>query len=440
MQHSADKDWPTESYKASTEQIYFGLCVALLAGLFFSRALLSTLPAILFVFALTRKNLTERVQLLKENRPAIALLAIYGLLVISFFYTESQQNWFLQMYRYSAFLFLPAAARLLPPLRVKQVYTLLYLFLLFATGITIGTISKYAANIEAHNELIIHSQNPPTINRIFHIHFGMMMALAIFFGVYIYRSSVVLWRKPEKYLAIGCIVILFVSIHILAYRTGLLALYITLFFQLFAFIKNQKQYLIGGVLLILLVTAPVVAYLSLESVQLRVENTRTDISRYINHENINYYSISQRLAAWETAFSIVKRNWLVGVGPADIKLEMERQYDIKDFGLSKPNQVMIHNQYLHILVGSGIIGLSLFLYMLGYPFMRLIRQKDFCGTVFLSIMGSAMLVDSFFELQRGLHLFAFFYMLLIIMREQQILIEKKPITVQNNRVIVSKIS
>lgn len=430
MHQSADKTWLWEQQNPRIQQLFFVLCAIFLVGLFFSPALVSIVPAIMFVLALSQGLLKERIQFLKKNRSAFGLLAVYGLLAGSFIYTEDQRNWALQMYRYAALLFLPAAGALLPPFREKQVYTLLYFFLLFATGVTIGTISQYVAHIDAQNELIIYSQSPPTINRIFHIHFGIMMALAIFFGAYIFRSPVLLWRKPEKYLAIVCVLILLVSIHVLAYRTGLLALYVTMAVGLYRFIKNQKRYLLGGTLLILLLMAPVAAYFSFESVQLRVANTRYDISRYTEHQDINYFSVSQRLAAWETAFSIIKRNWLVGVGPADIKLEMQRQYDIKDFGLKEENQVMIHNQYLHILVGSGIMGLLVFLYPLVYSFWRLARQKDFCATSFLLIMCSAMLVDSFFELQRGLNLFVFFYMLLIIRQEQRILVNESLLAVK----------
>ncbi len=421
MQSSADQEWFLDKRAATTQRVFFWLSLLFLIGLFFSRALLSGVPSLLFIFMLTRGNLKDSWQRLKQNRSALGIMAIYGLLVISILYTEEYSNWLRQLFRYLSLLLLPAAGALAPSLGKKQLYILLGLFLLLTTAIAIGTMGQYLLNIEAQNQLIIHSQNPPTINKIFHIHFGIMMALAIFFGVYLYRSPLVCWHKTEKYVALGCVVILFISIHVLAYRTGLLALYGTLLFKIYGLVQSQKRYLLGGALFILLVMVPLGAYYALESVQLRVENTRRDIRQYTNQRDINYYSISQRLAAWETALEVIKRNWLVGVGPADIKREMQRQYDVKDFGLKEENQVMIHNQYLHILMGSGIVGLLLFLFALIYPFRRLAWQKDFCATSFLLVMGAAMLVDSFFELQRGLNLFAFFYMLLIVMKEQRLL-------------------
>ncbi|PSR54513.1 hypothetical protein AHMF7605_13835 [Adhaeribacter arboris] len=426
---------PAEQRDLKTQQIFSGLCALFLVGLFFSRALISAAPALLFVFALTRPNLKERCQLLIKNRSAIGLFAMYGLLLISVIYTENMHNYTKQIYRYSALLFFPLAGGLLPPLKSKQVYALLYLFLLLTTAITIGTMVHYLRNIDAQNQLIIHSQNPPTINRIFHIHFGVMMTLAIFFGVYIFRDRQILWQKTEKYVVVLCVLVLLVSMHVLAYRTGLLALYVTLVFKIFIFIKNQKRYLLGGSLLAILLIVPVIAYISLESVRLRVANTQTDISRYLEHQDINYYSISQRLAAWETAFTVIKRNWVVGVGLADIATEMRRQYAIHDFGLIKENQVMIHNQYLHMLMGTGIIGLLLFLYVLISPFWRRIWQNDFLATTFLLSTGTAMIVDSFFELQRGLNLFVFFYMLLIILKEQRTLVNNLPIEAEKQSAV-----
>ncbi|MDQ3290498.1 MAG: O-antigen ligase family protein [Bacteroidota bacterium] len=429
---------PAEQPDLKTQQIYFGLCGLFLVGLFFSRALITSVPILLFVFALIRPDLKARFQLLKKNRSALGLLAIYVFLLVSIIYTENLPNHFKQSYRYAALLFFPLAGGLLPPLKGKQVYALLYLFVLLTTAITIGTMVQYLRNIDAQNQLIIHSQNPPTINRIFHIHFGVMMTLAIFFGVYIFQSRQILWRKTEKYLVLLCVLILLISIHVLAYRTGLLALYVTMIFKIFSFIKNQKRYLLGGSLLALLVIVPVLAYYSLESVRLRVENTRTDISRYLQHQDINFYSISQRLAAWETAFTVIKQNWVVGVGPADISTEMRRQYAIHDFGLIKENQVMIHNQYLHMLMGMGIVGLLLFLTVLFSPFWRQPWKKDFCATAFLVSACTAMTVDSFFELQRGLNLFVFFYFLLIILKEQRTLINKMPLEAEEKQSAVLK--
>ncbi|MDQ4140630.1 MAG: O-antigen ligase family protein [Bacteroidota bacterium] len=429
---------PAEQPDLRSQQIYFGLCGLFLVGLFFSRALITTVPILLFVFALTRPGLKERFQLLKQNRSALGLLAIYVFLLVSVIYTDNLPNYTRQIYRYAAILFFPLAGGLLPPLNRKQVYALLFFFVLLTTVITIGTMVQYLSNIDTQNQLIIHSQNPPTINRIFHIHFGVMMTLAIFFGVHIFQDRQIIWRKAEKYIALSCVILILVSIHVLAYRTGLLALYVTLIFKIFNFIKNQKRYLLGGSLLALLLIVPVFAYYSLESVQLRVQNTRTDISRYLQHQDINYYSISQRLAAWETAFTVIKRNWVVGVGPADISREMKQQYAIHDFGLIKENQVMIHNQYLHMLMGMGIIGLLLFLGVLISPFWRRLSQNDFCITAFLVSTCTAMMVDSFFELQRGLNLIVFFYFLLIILKEQRMLISKIPLKSEKMQAAVLK--
>jgi hypothetical protein len=47
-----------------------------------------------------------------------------------------------------------------------------------------------------------------------------------------------------------------------------------------------------------------------------------------------------------------------------------------------------------------------------------------------------MVVDSFFELQRGLNLFAFFYLLLIIQKEQQDIVHPAPLLAEEPPVAV----
>ena len=167
-------------------------------------------------------------------------------------------------------------------------------------------------------------------------------------------------------------------------------------------------------LLGLLVAGPWLGYQLLGPLQQRWGNTRWDISQFLNGRDINDYSLARRLAAWETAVAVVRAHPLLGVAPADANAAMMEQYAWRDFGLRPENRIMIHNQYLHALVGGGVLGLVLWLAVLLGPLVQPgLRQNPYIRH-FVVVFGAALCVDSMLELQTGYNLFVFGYGFLVV--------------------------
>jgi O-antigen ligase len=399
------------------------LCVLFVLGIFYSRSILSILPSLFFAFAVFRADTWAKLKTIKQSPELVAMLAFFLLIPLSFYHTETRLL-FKQMHRYAVFFLIPLAFWILPPLRPKQRYSLLAGFILLTTVFVLGTAIYYFQHFEEQNKLINQGVSPQTIDTIFgiyfggifHIHFGMMIAMGIFFALNLSRSNVVLWHKTEKYLLLACAIILFLGLHVLAYRTGALVFYITLLLTAFVFIFLKRKFLLGFGLIVILGLAPYVAFKTLPSVQNQVGVTFYDIDHYRNNQNINDFSISKRLAAWETAAEIAKNNWFAGVGPANVEEALQWQYGNKNFNLKPENRVMIHNQYLHVFVSSGIIGLLVFLFLIFSPVRQLWKRQDFNGAVFLCVFATGMLVDTLFELQHSRYMFVFFYAFFFVMR------------------------
>jgi O-antigen ligase len=401
------------------------LCILFVLGIFYSRSILSILPSLFFAFAVFRSGTWTKLKTVKQSPELLALLAFFLLIPLSFYHTEAKLL-FKQMHRYAVFFLIPVAFWVLPPLRPKQLYSLLAGFVVLTTGFVTGTAIYYFQNFEEQNRLFHMGVSPKTIDTIFgiyfggifHIHFGMMIAMSIFWAINLFRSKIVLWHKAEKYLLLGCAVVLFLGLHVLAYRTGALVFYITLLLTAISFIFLKRKFLFGFGLLLILGLVPFVALKTLPSVQNQIGVTLYDIEYYRKNQDINNFSISKRLAAWETAAGIAKNNWFDGVGPANVEEALQWQYGFKNFNLKPENRVMIHNQYLHVLVSSGVIGLIVFLFVMFWPVKQLLQKQDFNGAVFLCVFATGMLVDTLFELQHSRYMFVFFYALFFIMRAQ----------------------
>lgn len=392
-------------------------CVAGVAGLLTSRALIALSPVAAVVAAFLNPDIRQEVPRWLRLRTVWGPAALYVLLLLSALYTQDWSTWRHEMYRLLPWLGVPLAFALAVPLSARQRF---WVGLLFVGGVGLvgaATMGQYFMDPATANASFGLGQSMPSITRIFHIHFGLMLALATFFGVALRREpGAGRWPRLLLLLAvISCVL----TLHVLAYRTGLMALYGMLLLDTFLALIVRRRLWLGLVLLLGLTLGPWAAYQSLESVRQRVESTIYDIQQFQLQHDINEYSLSRRLAAWQTASVVARQHPWLGVGPADAYRAMMEQYSWQSYGLRPENRVMIHNQYLHQLVGGGLVGLSLWLFVLFGPLMQPAQRRNPYVYRFLLLQALAMMVDSLLELQTSYNLFVFLYGFLVVATERQ---------------------
>ncbi|RYU84407.1 O-antigen ligase family protein [Hymenobacter persicinus] len=391
-------------------------CVAGVVGLLASRALVALSPLVGVAAVLANPRLRAALPYWGRNTSTIVLTLLYALLLLGGFYTTATAIWKHEIFRQLPLLGVPLAFTLAVPLSGRQRFGVGALFVGGVALIGAATLGKYLLNPAAANELIGVGQNVASVTRIFHIHFSIMLALAFYFGLLLSRSPYA--RPVLRGLLRAAAVTAVLVLHVLAYRTGLLVFYVMLLADVVYLVVAKRQFLLGLALLLALVAAPVLAYKSLESVRQRYKATRYDIEQFYYGHDINDYSLAKRLAAWETARTIAANHPWLGVGAADAYAAMMEQYAYRDFGVLPKNRVMIHNQYLHYLVSSGITGLFLWLLVLLGPLAQPRQRRNPYVWHFLLILGTAMLVDSLLEIQIGFNLFVFLYGFLVVATER----------------------
>lgn len=393
-------------------------CLAGVVGLFAARALVSLSPVAGVVAAFLNPNIRQELPRWLRNGAAIRLALLYALLLVSGFYTSAWPEWRHELFRQLPLIGVPLVFALAVPLSRAQRYAVGCFFTIGAALIGGATLGRYLLNPAEANILIQEGQNMPSVTRIFHIHFSVMLVLATYFGFLLQRDEkagpAIRWAlRAASLLAL-------VVLHVLAYRTGLLALYATLLADALLAIVLKRQFVIGLLLLACLVVVPYAAYRSLPSIERRVGGSLYDIYQFTNGRDINTSSLSQRLAAWQTAQSVAGHNPWLGVGPADAYDAMMQEYEWHDYGLRPENRAMIHNQYLHYLVASGLVGLFLWLLVLLTPLLQPAQRRNPYVVQFLLILGASMLVDSLLEVQIGFNLFVFLYGFLVVATERQV--------------------
>ena len=63
-----------------------------------------------------------------------------------------------------------------------------------------------------------------------------------------------------------------------------------------------------------------------------------------------------RLEAWKTASAAIAQHPLTGVGPGDVNIAMQAQYEAEGSVLWEENRIPPHNQFLENMLASGIAG------------------------------------------------------------------------------------
>ncbi|TLM90438.1 O-antigen ligase family protein [Hymenobacter jeollabukensis] len=407
-------DWYRRGYLS--QYLLLIACVAGGIGLLFTaRALVALAPLAAVVAALLNPHLRRAVPQWLRNGAARRAAVLYLLIPLTWWYTSDWDVWRHELYRQLPLIGVPLAFVLAVPLSGRQRFGLGAGFVGSTALLGLATLGRYLADPVWAQELIGTGQNVPSVTNIFHIYFGVMLALAAFWAVSLSQEPRA--GRLGRWLLLGAAAAATVSLHVLVYRTGLLAFYTALFVSGLLLLFRRPLLALG--LLTVGLGLAVTAYVSLPSVQKRVGATLYDLQEYNAGRDINQLSIGRRLAALHNAQALVTEHPWLGVAPADVRQAMDAQFAWQTYGLEQQNRVMIHNQYVHYLVGAGALGLLVWLWVLITPLVQPgLRQNPYVRH-YLLIFAAAALADSLLEMQIGFNLFVFLYGFLVVAAERR---------------------
>jgi len=144
------------------------------------------------------------------------------------------------------------------------------------------------------------------------------------------------------------------------------------------------------------------------------------------YANINNYSIPSfdaadaefneltlRLTIFKCTTYIIKENPVFGTGVGDVMADLESVYRKVNFKFGYNNSYDPHNQYLRACLGTGAVGLVLFLGTLVAAFYKAIQSKDWLLGGCMIVFSISFLFESVLERHSGIMIYAFFQSVLI---------------------------
>ncbi len=333
-------------------------------------------------------------------------MAWVGLYALSWFWSDNPEYWNTRLQVKLPIILLPLAFAFTPAFSYRQlkIFTLvLIMLLLFAAGYSLyHFLLAPDVFIEAYNV----SHVIPSIPKNDHIRSSLAIACGVVWLAYFAGRSREGWLK---WLSIATIIILTFHLHLLAARTGLMALYIFFLGWLLYKVSRLRSRLVGALLLIAFLGSAVAATQLVPTLRERIDYVRYTIRVYNNEGLKGNYSDLGRIMSYDLAFRLIKSHPVTGVGAGHILDSMKGAYSNWYPHVAEEQRLIPHNQFLTVGVATGIPGLILFTLWVIYPIRHLKRNRT--GFFFLMIwcmMLVPLSVEPVLEVQFGVFVYLFF--------------------------------
>jgi len=272
-----------------------------------------------------------------------------------------------------------------------------YVIIAFNTGLLFHITASLLHYFQfVHWKKNINPTDPSVfMNRLDYTFFLVFAALLMLYTAIfrIVNEKNKLKKYRENTLLILFSVLFITMIFFLQGRTAQLVFVFVLPFVFYFSIPKRYFYIsiVLSVITVILVLAS--AYYLSPNFSDRIDKTREEINLIAsdNDEKITS-SIGQRIVAVKIGYTIWKNNIFLGVGAGDIlsKMNLEINERFKNNNLIHRPEFVIshthfHNQYIQILVGSGLTGLFLFMYLF-FQFYKQCAKNDYLHGLSLIII------------------------------------------------------
>lgn len=397
-------------WQANQGRIAVFLFMCMIAGMMWSRALLSVSIVVAFANALHPANIASYWKSWRRNKFTIACCLFFLSYVLSGFWSVDRGQWWNSVTNKLPFVVLPFAIQALP-LHKKRVQRVLLSFLLLAQLVVIAYSTwTFFNNIGYYIDAYNVSHSLPTTKYDDHIRFSLsLVASLIILLYYLFENKIVFCRKNEQRILAIVGVIFILYLHLLAAKTGLIVLYFTLLsFSIYWFIKKKSARKVMPFFWVLAIALPLLLYFLTPTFRKKVNYVGYEFQTTTQTDSLDYnFSDAGRLLSYKMALKVWQQHKWLGTGAGDIKVDMDNAYRKFQPEVPATNYLIPHNQFLFSLVTLGIVlGMSL-LILCWFSFF-VASTPRFYSKITSVIMIMAMLAEAMLEIQFGVFIFLFF--------------------------------
>lgn len=414
-------------YRDIQGKVAVACCIGMMAGLFFSRALLSISMLVMFANALHPGTLRQNWNLWRKSPFALLSFAFFGTYLISGLWSDNEGFWLASTVNKLPFAILPFA--FLPaPLHRAKYQRILILGLALMQLLVIGhSLFEFGLHADYYLQGYHISRPLPTTRYGDHIRFSLSLVISVLMLSFLLtdgdRNEKPLSR-PWRLFAIGCMVLFILYIHILAAKTGIACLYLVaivyILSKLFRQHKVKAILLASGVALL-----PVAAYYVLPTFKTKTDYVFYEIERYRESGRYDYtLSDAGRMITYELGTESIRAQPLLGVGAGDIMDEMRSAYHRSYPEVAADQQYGPINQFMFTALCVGVpLSLVLLALVLVPLFLRVEKRVYLVATSLVMLVST--MVEAMLELQFGVFTYLFFILFWIaVLRKKEVAVSQ----------------
>ncbi len=402
----------TEERK-NIERIYLLILSVFIIGLFISRAALSIASISFVVIAIYYKIRHSQETWLQANKHfALLYLCLFVLGGLSYFYSSNHHDYFSYMRTWLPMLGLPFAFFTLPVLSAKNFFHLLSIYVVIVLLGVLWSLGQFALDTTAIIESYERAKVMPTPLGGDHIRFSLSVVLAASVSVVLamVTSRKKVYFSGERNMWIFISIFLFLYLHILAVKSGLLSGWMAYaWLSLFFFLR--KRYALSLILTSILIVTPIFSYFCIPTFQQKLGYIKYEFAEHEKSGRVEYLSDVNRLVSYELAWQKTVANPILGVGLGDINDEIRASYHEYYPEVRRESILLPHNQWLLNGLALGFPGMLLLTMLYLYPLTIRTYRRSFMG-ITLSLVGlMALMVEPVLMTQYGITTYMFLQLL-----------------------------
>ncbi|MBC7398305.1 MAG: O-antigen ligase family protein, partial [Mucilaginibacter sp.] len=339
----------------------------------------------------------------------LLLQSVFFITLLSTIYTINRPEAFTQWGRHVTILMFPILFSLSPFDLKKYRNQLLWGFSLICTLVVLylyadafKTIRHYGLPLRALISAAFTNQNFADPIEMHATFFSLQLAIAL-----VYLLSELLKKQPTLNTIIygTCSAVLLAGIIQLSSKSIFITLFLIINLAIPYFLltdKRRVRYLAVTTSLSVLV---IVALFFTGNFRVRLINDlKYDLALTGTDK-----AFDSRLDRWRTATELISKSPIIGYGAGSELGLLHENFFVKKYYNSFLNNLNAHNEYLSMLLKSGIIGLLIYLTTLWFGFKQALQRKDILFFTFMLLIAIVSLSENILDVDKGIIFYAFFF-------------------------------
>ena len=380
----------------------FTTMLAMEVSLYLSRASLSVAMIAFGVATLAHKDIGAHLRHFVRSPLLAGIALLFAVPLVSGLWSSDTATWWDVLRVKLPLLLFPSAFTGPWQLTPKQWRYVGYAFLLLLLVTSLGSFVYYLQNLQAIHEGYLRAKVITTPLHDDHVRFSWLLACGVLLCLFL------LHKREEPKLDIFFVLLgvwFIVFLHVLAARTGVLALYAILlsYAGWMALRRHARAGLIG---LGALVALPVLAWLVLPTFRNRLAYFFYDIAHVQQQAYLPGSNDGNRARSLEAGWALLKDHPL-GVGAGDVQREADKWYTTHIPGILPEDKIYPSSEWLVYGAMAGWPAVLVFTVVMVLPlFVRHLKYRLF-WILLNGITAFSFLFDVGLEVQYGVFLYAF---------------------------------